>query len=137
MKYNYVSYWMTMTVGLGVYSVMCYWRKFPRLIHSQAAGDLRVCALWFCKVLTCHYAASWLGTGTCSWDVLCSSLAVAGVCVLPQRHGDLSGEGQFRVHLLCLSKYYTTLWSGGHHGAGANSGFPACNAGCARLRWCA
>ena len=88
MKYNYVSYWMTMTVGLGVYSVMCYWRKFPRLIHSQAAGDLRVCALWFCKDLSLCCLLAWdrdLLVGC----VVFLKLAVAGVCVLPQ-HNDRS-----------------------------------------------
>ena len=61
---------------LGVYSAMRYWRKSLRLIHSQAAGDLRAYTL--CGSASCWPAIMLLARDR---DLL------VGVCCVPHLQG--------------------------------------------------
>ena len=90
------------------------WRKSHTLLSCRRPKGVRSLARQGVDPSLCCRLA--IGTGTCSWGVLCSSLTLAGagVCVTPKRNGDLSGEGhlhQFRVLLtggtpvaLCISR---------------------------------
>ena len=79
---------------LGVYSAMRYWRKSLRLIHSQAAGDLRAYTL-------CGSASCWPAIMLLARDRDLRTSSTVGVCCVP-----LTCQGAGGVRTMPLEQHH-------------------------------